>query len=236
MTDRTVRRPDADVKRKGNRMNARFFCAAALASLGLAAPAAAAPYHVVYDAVITAGSDVDGLFGLTGQDLAGLNLRADVTYLTTVPGTRTTLAGSDEVSGGEAFGTAPVISSAIFTIGTTSVALSPTFYDDVYASADFLDAYGYDELGNSFQTYIQPDLAGPTSLERAFSSTGEGDTGGLISQYSYVSIGDDLIDFDAVDVTASAVPEPAAWLVMLAGFGAAGCVTRRARRRGVALG
>lgn len=210
-------------------MNASFFCAAALAGLVAAAPAGAAPYHAVYDAVITGGSDVDGLFGSAGRDLTGLNLRADITYLTTVPGSRSPMADSDEVSGGLAFGTDPVISSAIFTVGASSVAFSPNFYGDVYTSATFLDAYGYDELGNSFQTYILPNLAGPVSLEQPFFSGGQGDASGPIGQFSYASLGNDLIDFDAVDVTVSGVPEPAAWSIMVAGLGVVGASLRRRR-------
>lgn len=213
-------------------MNARLVCAAALTALSLLTPlhASAAEFHVVYSGTITAGFDIGNVFGLSGQNLAGLGLRADVTYLTSVPGTRATDATSDEVAGGGAFGTDPIISSAVFTVGSTSFTIAPSYYGDVYTSAAFLDAYGYDLLGNSFQTYILPNVAGPVNLELPFYSEGVGDAGGAASQYSYLIAGADDIDFSPTSVAVSAAPESATWAMMLLGFGALGCTIRRRTR------
>lgn len=213
-------------------MNARVLSAIALSALSVAAPmsAEAVPYHVVYDATVTDGSDVDNIFGLVGQSLAGLGIRADVTYFTSGVGTRATNTTSDEVYGGDAFGTSPVIPSAVFTIGAKSFTFYPAFYGDVYTSAGYLRASGYDTVGNSFQTYIEPNLAGPGNLQTLFSSVGVGDAGGAGTQYSYAILGNDLIDFDTFHVTVSAVPEPTTWGMMLIGLGALGYTMRRHRK------
>ncbi len=192
----------------------------------------AADLHVIYSGTVTDGFDTDNVFGLSGQSLAGFSLTADITYSTSVPGTRTTTVSSDEVFGGLAFGTDAVISSAVFMLGATSFTLSPTYYGDVYTSAGFLNAYGYDVLGNNFQTYIFPDSAAPANLETPFHSTGVGDTGGLFSQFSYLIAGNDVIDFDATSVSVPAVPEPATWAMMLTGFAGMGCAIRR-RNKGL---
>jgi hypothetical protein len=195
--------------------------------------AAAKVHHVTYSGMITDGFDNDNIFGLSGHSLVGRTMMADVTYSTSVPGTRTTDANSDEISGGFNFGLGSVISSAAFTIGSTSFAFSPIYYSDVYTSVGFMDAYGYDLSGNQFQTYIVPDNAGSVNLQTPFFSTGVGDTGGRYSQYSYLSTGNDLIDFNATSVLVAAVPEPATWALMILGFGGVGCAMRRHKVRKV---
>jgi hypothetical protein len=210
-------------------MKARSLYAIALTGLcaAMSLPARAAEFHAIYDGTITGGSDVDNIFGLLGQSLVGLGLRADVIYSTGIAGTRTTNTTFDEISGGENFGTAPVISSAVFTIGSASFSFSPTYYGDVYTSAGYLDAYGLDLLGNNFQTYIVPDQAGPRNLETPFASTGTGDAGGASTQFSFLIAGNDDIDFNPISVSVSAVPEATTWTMMLVGFGAMGYALRR---------
>lgn len=210
-------------------MNARFIHIAAITTFGLFVPqqANAAKYLVSYSGNITAGSDVSNLFGLYGQDIVGLKLRANILYSTSVGGVRTTDAISDDLAGGIGFGTSPVISSVVFTLGTKSIGFSPSYYSDVYTSPGFIDAYGYDLLGNSFQTYIIPDKPGPVNLQTPFYSTGNGDEGGASTQFSYIIAGNDDIDFDATKIRVSAVPECATWAMMLIGFGAMGYILRR---------
>lgn len=108
-------------------MKTRFACAILVTGLLVTAPlrANAANYRAVYDAVITDGTDDDGIFGLLSQNLLGLGLRADITYSASVPGTQTSAPGSNKVSSGFNFGTPPVISSALFTVGYSSFSFSP---------------------------------------------------------------------------------------------------------------
>lgn len=210
-------------------MSVRVKCALALVGMFATIPqmASAAEYRVTYSGTITDGSDADNTFGLFGQSLEGLGLRADLTYTTSVPGTRTSSPTSDEVAGGDAFGTAAVISSAVFTVGSASFTFSPSYYGDLYTSSDFISAYGFDVFGNSLQTYIFPDSKGEISLQTPFSSTGIGDKGGASTQFSYFIAGNDTLDFNASSIMIAAIPEPATWAMMLVGFAAIGLAMRR---------
>ena len=202
--------------------------AALLLTLACAAPppAVAATFLASYSGFVTAADD-DNVFGLPADELVGQAIRADVSYTTSIPGTRVTTAASDEVSGGAAFLTAPVISSVLFSVQNRSFSFTPTYYSDVYISPTFADAYGYDTDGNSFQTYVNPDRAAPTSLETPFSGSGEGDSGGPLSQYSYVGNTGSVVDFDSTRIAVSAAPEPSTWLLMSLGVGALGLTLRR---------
>jgi len=213
-------------------MNTRFRYVVAVMGIFASVPqyADAAEYRVTYKGEITDGSDIDNVFGFFGQSLSGRDLRADITYSTSVAQTRISSLSSDEVAGGEAFGTAPVISSAVFTIGSASFTLSAPYYGDVYTSPEFIDTYGYDLLGNSFQTFITPNKLGPVSLQLPFYSTGVGDGGGASTQYSFLIAGNDDIDFEARSIMVSAVPEPTTWAMMFIGVGIIGAILRRRRQ------
>ena len=215
-------------------MTNRFKSLVTVASLCLFSPlpAMAQNYRVDYAGIITAGSDADNVFGLSQlPSLAGLAFNASVGYSVLAAGTRTTTQNSDEVTGGLAFGTDQVISSIFFIIGGKSFSFSPDYYGDVYTSPTVLTTYGYDTLGNSFQTYFLPDESnGPSMFGVPFSGTGAGDTGGATTQYSYLITGQDNIDFNAINATVSSVPEPNTWAMLLFGFGAVGLALRRRGR------
>ena len=189
-------------------------------------PVLAADLLVTYSGFITATDANDTIFG--GNVGKGDAISAAFYYTTSVPGTRMRMPGvSDEITGGLRFGTGQVISEVVFTSGTNVFSYSPNYYDDVYASASFLDAYAYDTRGDVTQTFITPSKAGPTNLRQKFSSNGTGDSGGPLTQYSYVSDGQTTIDFNANRVTVSdapvsAAPEPANWLLMIIGVGGLG--------------
>ena len=211
----------------------RLAPAALILGLACTAPikAHAAEFLVSYSGFVT-DADADNMFGVSPDVLVGAAIRADVRYTTSVPRTRTTTATSDEVFGGQGFGTAPVISSVLFTVGTQTFSFSPTYYTDVYVSTGYADAYGYDISGNSFQTYIFPNMTTPLSLDTPFISTGTGDEGGRRDQFSYVADGQSVVDFDATRIAVSAAPEPSAWLLMSLGIGGAGFLLRRRWRGG----
>ena len=210
--------------------NRPLLALAACMALAAAPAARAGDLLVTYVGQVTAVGAEDGLFGSDDASLVGAAFRADIVYSTQVPGTRSTLLGSDEVTGGLSFGTEPVISSATFTVDGASFSFTPDYYGDVYTTPTFLDAYGYDENGNGFQTYIQPfDGAAPANLETSFVDTGAGDSGGPLSQFSFVSDGTETVDFDATSVRVSAAPEPRTWALWLAGVACAGLALRRRR-------
>ena len=191
----------------------------------------AADFLATYAGFITGENAGDTIFG--GHAALGDPISAAFYYSTSVPGTRTTTPGtSDEVSGSLNFGTDPVISKAIFTSGAYTFSYTPDYYTDVYTSSGFLNAYAYDTLGSSSQTYIVPDAAAPTSLETPFASSGVGDGGGPATEYSFVSDGNTTIDFDATRIVVSAAPEPSVWALMFAGVGLIGLLLRR-RRQGL---
>lgn len=209
-----------------------------LAGLPLTA-AYAAGYEVTYDAVVTAGKDVDNLFGLKGEKLIGDPLEAIFDYL--IPAGHTPGDGSDEITGGKDFSSRAVITSATFTIDGSSYSYKPRYYDDVYTSPSFLNVYAYNQK-NFAEVYIIPAMAGPVDLTVPFSSDGEGDSGGRTTQYSYFAHGRELIDFDTFHVSVtgppdsvSAAPEPSVWLLMIAGVGLMGLLFR-GRRSSIGLG
>jgi hypothetical protein len=216
-------------------MNNLFRSLIATASVCLIAPLAATAqeYRVVYDGTITAGADVDNLFGLSYlPSLQGLAFGASVSYSTSVPGTRVTTSVSDEVTGGFNFGADPVVSLVSFSIGGQSFSFSPDYYSDVYTSPTLLSTSAIDLLGTNFLAYFSPDGGrGPSLFGIPFSGAGTGDTGGAVTQNSYLIAGQDDIDFNATRVTVSAVPEVATWAMLVAGFGAVGFFLRRRERR-----
>ena len=189
----------------------------------------AADLLATYEGLITSENTDDTIFG--GHAALGDPISAAFYYSTSVPDTRTTMLGiSDEVSGSLDFGTDPVISRAVFTSGAYTFSFTPDFYTDLFTSSGFNDAYAYDTAGNVSQTYIVPDIAAPTNLETLFTSSGVGDGGGSMTQYSFVSDGNTTIDFDATKIVVSAAPEPRAWALMIAGVGLVGLMLRRRRQ------
>lgn len=212
--------------------SARKLIIPALVGLGISSTAAQAKIMSAdYSGVVTSGLDSDNLFGRQGEDLTGELVSALILYDTGVPGTRTIDAkvGSDEIAGGDRFFTAPVILSAAFTIGSKTFQFNPTYYGDVYTSGGFTDAYGYDTNGAGFQTYLIPDRIGPANLEMPFLSSGRGDPGGAATQYSFLSNGSELLDFNANRLVVSPAPEPAEWLLLILGVALVG-LTLRARQ------
>lgn len=211
----------------------QFVVAALAATLVLAGSGAAhaGTYTASYTGVVT---DVDEGNHLLGDATAvGDEIKALFTYTTDVPETRSTKVGfSDEISGGLAFGTDAVITSATFSIGGQTVTFSPNYYGDVFTSPGVIAIAGYafSESNYGFQTYILPDAVGPVSLSTPFASDGEGDTAGRLDQLSFFTDGIDTIDFDATRIEVSAAPEAATWLLMLAGIATAGVALRRRRQ------
>ena len=102
--------------------------ALALSIAVLGAPAGAVVMEATFTGQITSGSDMTGIFGTIGGDLAGLGYVLTFTYDTSL-GTRTTQDGSDVLGGGTASGSVSPV-SALLTVNGTDFAF-PGAYNGV---------------------------------------------------------------------------------------------------------
>ena len=196
----------------------KLLTTAALATAAISAPAGA-------QATITGGpTDVTLTAAPT---LIGLGLDVDPTGTATV----TTDAGiptfTFPITGGNIDGTGNAIiyhdgSGILFSTATDSLGIGNFVIDtaallvsgDVTANGSDLGSVGLFTLGTGNSLFLTADAAG------AFNSIfGVGGLTGF------------EVGFATVNAQAAAVPEPGTWMMMLAGFGAAGFALRRSRRR-----
>lgn len=222
----------------------RILAASAAASALLAgSPASAAVMMATfYGSTDFGGYDYAGLFGTPDSSLAYKSAKLSFTYDTE----RGELieSGGQTLLGGAFFGTISPILSASVTIGdvTRSLDLSRYGYANSQAGAWTWLSGQQETPGNiatSFSAQVYHDASG--DLETPVFAYGYG--GGSLRIYKPDSYGDLLAetDFDlqGVEVTyvgpsgPGPVPEPSAWLLMIAGFGLAGAAVR-ARRLSVA--
>ncbi|HLZ76930.1 PEPxxWA-CTERM sorting domain-containing protein [Phenylobacterium sp.] len=85
--------------------------------------------------------------------------------------------------------------------------------------------------GNSFdvrQTSSAANLQGPVALEFYFENGNNNGAAGSTSWSNFTITGD---SFDGLQAVGGAAPEPAAWALMIAGFGLAGAALRSRRRK-----
>lgn len=216
--------------------------AGALAVATIAAPAAAAPTTVSVSGTVTNGYDAAGIFGAAGASLAGLPFSAIFTI--------------DRQSGDTAIATpalaylygagssAPV--TAALTIGTGTYDFAGTRN----GSARAVDTAGN---GGTDALHYMVEDAGPApaglfyvgfdSLRDLLAAADYGDYGTIAltaadNAKGYAQIGGSgansyaELSLDAItSQTAGAVPEPATWMMMVAGFALAGTALRRPRAR-----
>ena len=101
---------------------------------------------------------------------------------------------------------------------------------DGYNMVDVLGAGGTTLLsvGGSMISPANGDQSAPATNERVYFTAGAGE---VITGLRFTSTG---VAFEIDDVAGSAVPEPAAWALMLAGFGMVGAAARRRKAAVVA--
>ncbi len=230
-------------------MNQFRLLAAAVAAAGLLAamPAAAVVKIAKYTGTVAHGYDQTGVFGAPNTDLTGYSWVATYTYDRALGGYQFTDGVSyDNSYGGAGYGIAgsPVLSSTITINGVTKV-LPGAWAGYVYtATAPYVQHFNKDFLDDGI-TYISnyndnfSYIAGaPASLDQNFGPVASASsygytqwqtfdyTTGTYTEYAYARM-----STDAVYSVGNAVPEPASWALMIAGFGMVGGAMRRTARQ-----
>lgn len=221
--------------------------AASVTAAGLLAamPAAAAVKIATYSGIVGAGFDQTGIFAAPGSDLTGYSWVATFAYDTTLAGDRDTDGVNYDYSyGGLSYGSpgmSPIISASI-TINGVTRSVAGTYAGSLYTTTSsyvqhFAQDYSYDgitETSNYIYTYHYPAGA-PGSLDQNFGPVAAVGGYGYASWYAYDSSTSTYINntyaylgSDAV-YSVGAVPEPANWAMMIAGFGLVGTALRRRR-------
>lgn len=221
-------------------MRVSGFLAAGFGAAVLAAsPASAAVMMATfYGATDFGGYDYAGLFGTPGASLAYKPVVLTFTYDTEL-GEPIVSPGQDTRFGGAQYGTDSPILSASITIGEASYDLDLSYYGYANSYAgEWTWLYGrQDTPGNvasEFQVTAYHDA--PGNLATPFSAFAEG--GGTLRLYKPNAYGELLAETDFsvggltveyVGPSGAPVPEPAAWAVMILGFGLAGSALRTRR-------
>lgn len=220
----------------------RILAGSAAAALLAVSPASAAVMMATfYGSTDFGGYDYAGLFGTPDSSLAYKSMSLTFVY-DTARGDRVTTADEDMVA--KFGGTNPILSASITIDGVT-------------LDLDLPD-YGYASSTDNYWTWLSARRTNPANydnelsamvigsgmpgdLETPFTAYGYG--GGSLRLWSPTSFAEALAETDfnlgGVEVTyvgpsgPGPVPEPSAWLLMIAGFGLAGAALR-ARRRALA--
>jgi len=222
--------------------------AASVTAAGLLAamPAAAAVQTARYSGTVAFGFDQTGVFAAPGSSLAGYSWVATYTYNRFLGGFYNTDGFTYDVSyGGVANGypgLSPMISASITINGVTrSVAGAYSAQVATYTSpyvahnAEDYSNDGITQVYNYIANFNYPAGA-PASLDLNFgpvaATGGFGYTSwqtydfatGTNTEFAYANLGS-----DAVYSVGIAVPEPASWAMLIAGFGLVGTALRRRR-------
>jgi hypothetical protein len=156
--------------------------------------------------VLLSGFDLD-LFGSTvdvnegGSGYSG-TLQGDPTHYLTIPGG------------------ASAVLTTIHALKTFSLYMGSP---DTYNRIDFFGANGFHEVVQGVA------LAGNVNQDWGFGTRVNFDFGGFNVNRIVLSSGSNSFEVDNFAVTSTGVPEPAAWALMIMGFGAMGVALRRRR-------
>lgn len=227
------------------RINSLAF--AALAALGLASvPAQATVVTGTFAGMITSGTDTTGIFtGQNGYDLVNLGGSGSPPRITGTFSYDTDVYPPDPDAPGVYGGADPFLSFTVVIGGTSySFGALPPAYQGAYVQDDpdqfiLSLAGGDDTASETFSIFLQDEefLTG-TDLPLSFIYRSvAGGSGNFVIQN-----GDDVTDaafsvtcasadasVDCTVDTGTAVPEPAAWSMLIAGFGLVGGAIRRRR-------
>jgi hypothetical protein len=225
---------------------------AALGALAVAQPAAAAIITVTVTGTVHDGFDQSGMFGAANTDLAGA-IFSVVEYFDTTKG-QLVLGGSggtsDALAGGFAFNGLPSPGSATVTINGMSALVSGnaigllqsrTVGTKGFSTVTQVDIGDHVTTENGLGLQLSPgtplhflngwhsdcpvadDCRGSFYFTQYAYTTNPGVPSG---GYIYQNLG--TFELDTFDVSVSgAVPEPATWAMMIAGFGLVGWAMRR---------
>lgn len=217
--------------------------AGVLASATIAAPAGAAPTVVNVTGTVANGYDTAGIFGAAGASLAGMPFsaiftidRQDGDMMTAAPGL-SYLYGAGSASpvtaalsigsGSHAFmGTRSGSARALDLAGNGGTDALHYMVEDAGAASTGLFYVSFDTLRDVLAAADYRSF-GTLALTAADNAKGYAQIGGGGAN-SYAELSLQTISAR----TASAVPEPATWAMMIAGFAVAGMAMRRARVSG----
>jgi hypothetical protein len=234
-----------------------FKALAALAALAVAQPSSAAIITVTVSGTLSSGFDQSGMFGAANTDLTGA-IFSVVEYFDTTKG-QLVLGGSggtsDILAGGFGVNGLPSPGSAIVTVNGISSSVSGNQIGLLQTRTN-----GATSSSQVNEVTFGPGLTTENGVAFGLSSSAplhildgwhtdcpaiEDCHGGFsFEQYTYLSQPDlpaayvysnhGAFDVDSIDVTVTAVPEPATWAMMIAGFGLTGAALRRRRALAVA--
>jgi hypothetical protein len=224
----------------------RLTAAVAAAAIAWAGAASASVITVTWTGHVASGIDNAGWFAPVGTDLTGAAWSAVFTYDTTNaadysgPGDGDTTFPSIVLEGGGSAG--PVIGGAVLNISGTGFNIPGSFFDGigihmVDADGDPLEFGTYAASLLTTQIVLDARLRSPPipfSVTTPFEATS-----GLCDDFCMGSFSipngtsgqltPETVKLEVATEAGSGAPEPAAWALMIAGFGAAGAVLRRRR-------
>jgi hypothetical protein len=197
-----------------------------LAACVWAQGASASDLLLTYKGTANAIIDPGGAFGLA-SDVTSASFTDQFIFDLDNPG-RVTTPTYDELYGGSNFGTATPLVSSVLTINGRSISMNYVNAGQIY--------YGMLNQGIAAQAIIfGPDPNDfdnvvlltdvPSSIDTPFSGTGSG--------FGYFGTDTTSGNLSPVSVTASLVPEPAGWIMMLTGVAGLGAAVRTSRRKAV---
>lgn len=233
-------------------MNLAFRYAAAIFFLLTAAAANSARMTAIYSGNIASGTDYAGVFGLAGQDLTGQAFIAKFNYDTSL-GDREIGPTYDIIGGGQLVYLPHPVTSTSLHINTSFimayaentyalVSAAGTASDNILGSdtntIHYISFYRKESDGFVYREAISIDSQidpGISSLEMRVSTRPTQIRRGAFEFYKVPRFGneDDVVllaegTFGGIG-TYAVVPEPAAWLLMISGFGLSGIFIRRRR-------
>jgi hypothetical protein len=190
------------------------------------------------------------VFAAPNTNLTGYSWVATYTYDKTLGGVQDTDGVSYDISyGGPVYGVAgsPILSASI-TINGVTRSLTGASGGYVYThTSPLVEHYGYDysydgalEVKYDIYNYSYPAGA-PGSLDQNFGPVAAANGSGFMQWYAYDYTKDAYVEFahasfdSGAVYSVGAVPEPASWAMMIAGFGLVGTALRRRRTGGTTL-
>ncbi len=224
---------------------------AAMATLA-AGPASATAYYATFTGNLTGAADFAGLFGPPGTDISGMPFSARYRVDPGVPGISVLTSGYgsfQELASGSA-GHFPQAISATLTINGHTQVVSGGYNGTVVQEDDYTP--GFPRIGNGDEIlYVAegfPTAGTFTSLSFSIEDVVSDITftsnfaAPFENQFYGTTLQDSRFEFSNgsnqaygslrathLSVTAS-VPEPASWMMLIAGFGLAGAALRRQSR------
>jgi len=225
-----------------------ILAAISLAAAITAGPASANIMQATYTGAFYAGKDVTGVFAAAGTDMTGVGFVYNFTY-DTAAGAVIPYVGGQALQPG---GGQPILSATLTVLGTTVSPSGLNGYYNIVASIipDYPDpASPYNAsfctlasavAGSQLVACLNTNDALPGDLDTPFVATaaasfpGFADAafkggGGMFDSFQLYGAPSTLVVTKLADSARPGVPEPAAWSLMILGFGAAGASLRRRR-------